>query len=210
MNRGRGAWVGAALLGGALALACADAPREPWPVLEPEVPSPLPPQEAAEAEEPEPADTAARETAAEATSRRLSQIRGIWFGPPCGRRNYERRVYFTVTGQVRVEERVNPCPPDAVCVWSGVEVVKGTFRHEGERVALALDPTARDLAVEPPESLAVVTDTDGDLVLADGEDCRYYRASDETLERFMVDEDSSEDEQDGASPDREAERPSRP
>jgi len=203
------------LLGAALALACADAPREPWPEIEPEVPSPLRQdrdrrwgaQDLEEAEEEATAADGGRETLVVTTRSRRLDVRGPWYAPPCGRRNYARQVYFSTTGQVRVEERVSPCPRGTVCVWSGVEVVKGSFQREGDRLDLALDPIARDLAVEPPATLAVVRDDDGDRVLEDAEGCRYYRAFDDELEQYLADEISEEDEEGGPG---EPERPRRP
>lgn len=168
MRRGRaggGAALVLALVLG-LALACGGSrPQEEWPDVRPQVPSP-----AARSERPSEAPPAPGPDRAAAPL----DLAGVWVGPPCGRRNYERILELRDDGRVRLEERISPCPPGAVCVWSGVEVIDGRWRRQDATLILTLDGSKRPMATEPPERL-VVTSEEGRVRLTAPDGCGYTK-----------------------------------
>lgn len=98
---------------------------------------------------------------------------GTWGSASCGPRTYNRLITFGADGSWSAEDRVSPCPPKAVCVWSGIVMRKGTYKFAGKTVALSgvtEDKRARSL----PPSLTL--DDKGSLVESmDGVTCTYQR-----------------------------------
>jgi hypothetical protein len=60
-------------------------------------------------------------------------VAGDWSSPG----NFERRYHFSADGSFVLEDLVAPCPIDAVCVWSGIIVNRGTWSEHDGRVTLA-------------------------------------------------------------------------
>ncbi|MDX1650124.1 MAG: hypothetical protein R3263_09750 [Myxococcota bacterium] len=155
------------LLAALLLGACGGGEPSRWPEIRPDVPSAVtesdPPRDAPLVPEPSPDAPSA-----------AVRLEGAWVAEPCGRRNYERRLELRSGGAARLEERISPCPPDARCVWSGVEVVQGRWSRRDAAVLLELDDVSRPMAVDPPARLAVTTRR-GEVVLEEDGGCRYRR-----------------------------------
>jgi hypothetical protein len=164
------------VLAAALALGVACAGGEPtgtWPEIRPDVPSELPHENEGQRGRRQVPSTVP--PAVDGTAPASVTLEGVWVAPPCGRRNYERRLELVEGGVARLEERISPCPPGASCVWSGVEVVEGSWERQDGEVALRLDEVARAMAVEPPDRLGLESRA-GTLALVEDGGCRYRRA----------------------------------
>lgn len=66
----------------------------------------------------------------------MVEVDGSWTSPSCGDRGYERTVAFGGDGTYAGQDLVAPCPPGAVCVWSGVVDFSGTYAIDGATVTL--------------------------------------------------------------------------
>ncbi|MGK3995311.1 hypothetical protein [Sorangium sp. So ce1024] len=101
---------------------------------------------------------------------------GAWRSAACGSRKYERVLSFAKDGSFTAEDRVSPCPPRVVCVWSGIIHRKGAFKRSGDTVALSVAETPQGPAGQPfPTTLTV--DAAGAPAEAgdDGKPCPYQR-----------------------------------
>lgn len=65
-----------------------------------------------------------------------TSIVGTWSSASCGERSYARELVFVDGGSYVRLDRVSPCPPDSLCVWSGIVHFTGGWRLEGDRVRL--------------------------------------------------------------------------
>ena len=104
-------------------------------------------------------------------------ITGTWSSPSCGARTYERRISFDPAGTFVAEDRISPCPPDVLCVWSGIVTRRGTYTIEDgtvETVLLTAD-AGRSKGEPLPAKLSI--DAVGALVevLPEGDLCVYTR-----------------------------------
>jgi len=65
---------------------------------------------------------------------------GSWENGSCGDREYNRRINFLGSGSFTAIDAVAPCPPNAKCVWSGIIRWNGSWRLEGDVIALEIKP----------------------------------------------------------------------
>lgn len=79
-------------------------------------------------------------------------VPSAWSSPTCGARSWERRLELQPGGALHVQDRVSPCPPQAVCVWAGVVERRGAWALQAEGIALDLEPSTHTL-VEPSPRL---------------------------------------------------------
>lgn len=91
---------------------------------------------------------------------------GRWESVSCGERKYPRIIEFDTRGGFRADDLVSPCPPKALCVWSGIVTRQGKYSVSGRTVTLTLEgsapaapqgsafPTVLDLGPGPIESAA--------------------------------------------------------
>jgi len=108
-----------------------------------------------------------------------SSIVGTWSSASCGERSYAREMVFVEGGSYVRLDLVSPCPPNTLCVWSGIVHFTGGWRQEGERVRLVEEVQVGSGGpagfVSRPEELVV-----GEGVLTAhvaGEDCVYTPAA---------------------------------
>ncbi|MBK6514034.1 MAG: hypothetical protein IPG04_07910 [Polyangiaceae bacterium] len=62
---------------------------------------------------------------------------GTWSSPSCDARKYERVLSLDADGTFNAQDRVSPCPKDAMCVWSGIVVRKGTWKLDADKLTLS-------------------------------------------------------------------------
>jgi len=99
-------------------------------------------------------------------------LSGTWKSAFCGDRAYEREITFFSNGHFAGRDYVAPCPPNTLCVWSGIIEWKGTYTVGEGRISLVLDPNPGGRQdSRQPTSL----DLGADGVPAEG-DCRYSPA----------------------------------
>ena len=80
---------------------------------------------------------------------------GRWSSAPCGLRPFERVLEITAEGTFQLEDRISPCPEDAVCVWSGIETLGGSWRARARGIRLDASGDVGRIAPPPPGVLAV-------------------------------------------------------
>jgi hypothetical protein len=102
-------------------------------------------------------------------------VTGRWASPSCGARTYERRITLDAAGTFTAEDRISPCPPRTVCVWSGIVTIHGTYTPAGGEIRLTPDrqparPLPASLTIDPTGALVEVT--------PEGERCVYARMPD--------------------------------
>jgi hypothetical protein len=106
-----------------------------------------------------------------------TSIVGTWASATCGERSYARELVFVEGGSYVRLDLVSPCPPDSLCVWSGIVHFTGGWRLEEDRVRLIEEVMVGSGGpagfVSRPEALAVA----GETLVAHvaGEDCVYTR-----------------------------------
>lgn len=86
-----------------------------------------------------------------------ASVAGDYTSPSCGKRTYPRELSLGADGHFTASDLVSPCPPKAVCVWSGIVVRQGTYTTNGSSVTLVPEggptgqpgePLATDLAFD--------------------------------------------------------------
>ena len=102
-----------------------------------------------------------------------------WHSAACEGRAYERQITFT-DGHWAAVDLVSPCPPDVVCVWSGIIDRTGTWTLDRKQLRLTVDDNA---AEEPQASKFPMPEhlwlgADGTLTEDEG-NCPYTLATDE-------------------------------
>jgi hypothetical protein len=101
-----------------------------------------------------------------------------WTSPPCEGRAYERRLQFT-DERFAARDLVAPCPPDKLCVWSGILDRGGTWTLDRRQIRLTLDPDPRTGA-PPQASQFPLPETlwlaDDGTLTEDGGACPYAQA----------------------------------
>ena len=107
-------------------------------------------------------------------------LTGTWQSASCGARTYTRRLILHDSGSFEAFDLVSPCPPGAVCVWSGIIRWGGTWKLEPGRVVLSVE--AKDGAPLPehrPGSLQVDTRREAPVLVedAEGASCPYVRTA---------------------------------
>lgn len=80
-------------------------------------------------------------------------VPSAWSSPTCGARSWERRLELQPGGALYVQDRVSPCPPRVVCVWSGVVERRGAWALQDGELALDLEPVANTLVEPSPRHL---------------------------------------------------------
>lgn len=108
-----------------------------------------------------------------------TSIVGTWTSASCGERSYARELVFVEGGSYVRLDLVSPCPPNTLCVWSGIVHFTGGWRLEGDKVRLIEEVLVGSGGpagfVSRPEELVV----DGETLTAHvaGEDCVYTRTA---------------------------------
>lgn len=101
---------------------------------------------------------------------------GTWVSPSCGGRKYPRELTLDAGGHFSSRDLVSPCPPKAVCVWSGIVVHQGTYTSTSTSLKLVPDP---DGSVNGPGE-ALVTELSivqgAPMEAPDHDRCAYARA----------------------------------
>lgn len=111
---------------------------EPAPVAAPAAPA---------APESAPAEAAGSQDPAPALA---EAVVGTWENSSCGDREYLRRIVFSKNGTFAAVDAVSPCPPGAMCVWSGIINWHGTYAIQGDVIAIKGEPLTGE---RQPESL---------------------------------------------------------
>lgn len=96
---------------------------------------------------------------------------------------YPRTYRFDASsGSVSIEDAVAPCPPGAVCIWSGIITRAATWSLAGDRIRLSYTGTQTprlDGSIAYYNELAVAKDANGKLVIVeisdDGSSGRRFR-----------------------------------
>ena len=65
---------------------------------------------------------------------------GTWASTACAERAFKRELTFFSNGHFAGRDYVAPCPPNTLCVWSGIIEWKGTFTVAGDQILLLKDP----------------------------------------------------------------------
>lgn len=98
-------------------------------------------------------------------------VSGAWVSPSCGARTYTRRIDLAIDETFQSTDLVSPCPPNVVCVWSGVVNRKGTFvvgkgtieltvKDDGGGAGMG-QPLPRSLGLDPNTHTPFETDSNG-------------------------------------------------
>ena len=100
---------------------------------------------------------------------------GTWSSPSCGDRTYARTIQFDTSDNFHAQDLVSPCPPDVVCIWSGIVYTEGRYQVAGEKVRLVTDTTNPGMIAKAfPEELQI--DAKNNLLIEvspQGERCPY-------------------------------------
>ncbi|WP_437871363.1 hypothetical protein [Sorangium sp. So ce363] len=144
-----------------LAACTVNGPREPAPEPSSPVEPPEPLSTAAPgAPAPQASATVTATTQAPATTARTAPgeeaLFGTWSSAACGPRKYERRLSLAKDGSFVAEDRVSPCPPSAVCVWSGIVHRKGAFKRADRTLLLSVSEGSQGPGAHPfPTTLTI-------------------------------------------------------
>jgi hypothetical protein len=159
-----------------LAACTVNGPREPAP--EPSSPSssagpseppstaaPSAPAEAAQAPATITATThaPAAPTPTAATASGEEALFGMWSSAACGPRKYERLLSFARDGSFVAEDRVSPCPPRVVCIWSGVIHRKGAFKRSDRTLLLSVSEASHGPGAQPFPTTLTIDPSTGSL-----------------------------------------------
>jgi hypothetical protein len=102
-------------------------------------------------------------------------VAGKWSSPACGARTYERRLALEADGSFAAEDRVSPCPPNVVCVWSGIVIRRGHYAVASGAIQLAVDGTGAGPGQPLPPALSVDASGAPVEIAPDGKRCVYTR-----------------------------------
>jgi len=147
-----------------LAACTVNGPREPAPEPSSPVEPPEPLSTAAPGTPtPQASATATATTQAPATTARTATtapgeeaLFGTWSSAACGPRKYERRLSLAKDGSFVAEDRVSPCPPNVVCVWSGIVQRKGAFKRADRTLLLSVSEGSQGPGAHPfPTTLTI-------------------------------------------------------
>lgn len=128
---------------------------------------------------PAPEPVEAEEAQAEPDGPRVAPGRfptpSAWSSPACDERPYERQIRFD-DGRFAAKDLVSPCPPDKVCVWSGIIDRTGTWTLDRKQLRLTVSgekgqDTQADKFPLPPQLWLAA---DGTLTEDEGA-CPYAR-----------------------------------
>lgn len=78
-----------------------------------------------------------------------ASVAGDYTSPSCGKRTYARELSLGADGHFTASDLVSPCPPKAVCVWSGIVVRQGTYSTNGASITLVPEGGASGQPGEP-------------------------------------------------------------
>jgi hypothetical protein len=99
---------------------------------------------------------------------------GSWSSPSCGARRYPRSLQFNGDSTFAARDLVSPCPPDVVCVWSGIVHTRGTYVVEEGTIFLNDKADPSPVIVSFPDELLVDPTTNSPVEQApNGELCHY-------------------------------------
>jgi hypothetical protein len=100
---------------------------------------------------------------------------GSWVSPSCGDRTYARRIRFELNSSFAAQDLVSPCPPDVVCIWSGIVYTDGRYLITGDTIKLIASDTHTGPIVKSfPEELLIDPKTNVPVeVSPEGERCPY-------------------------------------
>lgn len=104
-------------------------------------------------------------------------VAGSWSSPSCGPRAYERRLTLDPAGGLVAVDRVSPCPPSVVCVWSGIVARRGGYTVSGAMVRTVLISIDAGPGPGQPLPAELEIDASGALVevTPEGARCVYAR-----------------------------------
>lgn len=82
---------------------------------------------------------------------------GKWMSASCGERTYARLLDLAADGTFDCADMVSPCPPEVICVWSGIVHRRGTYTVADGRITLMVSndgglpgrPLPASLGVDP-------------------------------------------------------------
>lgn len=77
------------------------------------------------------------------------QVVSSWVSPSCGARTYPRAIQFKSDGSFAAQDLISPCPPRAVCVWSGVVNNKGAFTVKKDVIILEISRSGTGPGAQP-------------------------------------------------------------
>lgn len=118
-------------------------------------------------------DTSIEDTRAALEGVKESLI-GSWISPSCGNRTYARSIQFNADSSFVARDLVSPCPPDVVCVWSGIAYTRGMFAVEEGTILLINKTDQAPVAVNFPDELLVDPTTSSPVEeTPHGELCNY-------------------------------------
>ncbi len=100
-----------------------------------------------------------------------ASLAGTWRSASCGTRKYERDITFAADGSFTSADLVSPCPPRAVCVWSGIVHRKGSYTRTAGAITFANvqpgnvqgEPFPTSLAIDPASGAPAERAPDGSL-----------------------------------------------
>lgn len=101
---------------------------------------------------------------------------GTWASASCGDRTYPRHIDFAAGGTFSATDLVSPCPPQVVCVWSGIVHRTGRYSVDGDAITLTVSgpggapgkPFPASLGLDPRTGAPIETDSAGNV-------CPYER-----------------------------------
>lgn len=106
--------------------------------------------------------------AAPGTGTSPPSILGAWVSPSCGERTYPRHIEFASDGTFHSEDLVSPCPPNVVCVWSGIVHRKGTYTLAAGKITLTVEGAPGAQGKPLPDTLGVDPTTSAPFEPANG------------------------------------------
>ncbi|WP_437672032.1 hypothetical protein [Sorangium sp. So ce131] len=94
---------------------------------------------------------------------------GEWISRSCGTRKYARTLRFDADGSFLGQDLVSPCPPDVVCIWSGIVSTRGTYSVDDDTILLSIlhhgggpaAPFPTELGIDAATSAPVEEDAEG-------------------------------------------------
>ncbi|NUO49511.1 MAG: hypothetical protein HOV80_11710 [Polyangiaceae bacterium] len=137
MNGSRVLWVGVALLGWGCSACAGNKPKDQGPVQDRDPVDVTPPDLPA---------TSAPTTQPSAPPNDASAPVGTWVSASCGQRTYPREITLAKDGSFTARDLVSPCPPDKMCVWSGIVNREGKWAMKESTVIFTVGTGADNKA----------------------------------------------------------------
>lgn len=144
-----------------------DAGTTPTATAEPPQPTATAPEPTSTAVEP---TTTTVPTMTAAPSGPNTDVVGNWVSASCGKRTYAREISLGKDGNFGARDLVSPCPPKAMCVWSGIVERSGKWAMKESTVLLTVEKGADAKQGQP---LSSQLPFNGGVLSEDG--CAYQR-----------------------------------